>query len=62
MALLASETKEIERLVLGSHHAGIIRGLGLARDLDFALTRDSSLAVPAVTAHGIGWALLEDAR
>ncbi|MCC7088311.1 MAG: 2-phosphosulfolactate phosphatase [Chloroflexi bacterium] len=62
LALLASQTGELDRLISESKHAGVMRQLGLGADLDFALQRNSSLAVPAVTAHGQGWALLEDRR
>lgn len=62
LALLASRTGDLDRLISGSKHAGVVRQLGLAADLEFALQRNTSLAVPAVTAYGQGWALLEDRR
>ncbi|MBE0610315.1 MAG: 2-phosphosulfolactate phosphatase [Dehalococcoidia bacterium] len=62
LALLASRTGELDRLISESKHAGTVRQLGLGADLEFALRRDTSSAVPTVTAHGQGWALLEDRR
>ena len=44
----------------GSEHAAIIRSLGFGADIEFTCQADSSLAVPVVTAHGDGWALLKD--
>jgi 2-phosphosulfolactate phosphatase len=60
LALLASRTASLDALVTESKHAGVVRELGLEADLAFALRRDTSAAVPTVTAHGQGWALLED--
>lgn len=60
LALLASRTGELDRLIFESKHAGVVRQLGLGADLDFALQRNTSFAVPTVTAHGQGWALIED--
>ena len=62
LALLASRTGDLDWLISGSKHAGTVRQLGLGADLEFALRRDTSSAVPTVTAHGQGWALLEDRR
>lgn len=62
LAILASRTGDLDRLISGSKHAGVVRQLGLAADLEFALQRNTSFAVPGVTAHGQGWALLEDRR
>ena len=59
LALLASRLEAVDSLVLESHHAGVIRRLGLEDDLAFCIRRDSSDAVPVVTSHGKGWALLE---
>lgn len=44
----------------GSEHAGIIRKLGFDADIGFACQADTSSAIPVVTAHGDGWALLRD--
>ncbi len=62
LALLAARSTQLDRLILDSMHADETRRLGLERDIDFALRRDTSGAVPMVTAHGQGWALLEDRR
>lgn len=62
LALLGSRTSELDRLISESKHAGTVRQLGLGADLEFALRRDTSSAVPTVTAYGQGWALLEDRR
>ncbi len=59
LAILAGHLGDIDSLVLESHHAGVIRRLGLEDDLAFCIRRDSSDAVPVVTSHGKGWALLE---
>ncbi len=45
----------------GSHHAGLLRDLGLGADVDFALLRDTSRAVPLVSSAGAGWAALKNA-
>lgn len=44
----------------GSEHAAIVRALGFDADIEFACQADRSRAVPMVTAHGDGWALLKD--
>lgn len=62
LALLASRTGELDRLISESKHAATVRKLGLGADLEFALRYDTLQAVPTVTAHGRGWALLEDRR
>ena len=60
-AILASKTSELERLVLGSEHADVLRDLGLEADVRFASQRDSAPCVPRVTQYGEGWAVLEAA-
>lgn len=60
LALLAARSTELDRLILDSAHAAETRSLGLERDIEFALRRDTSGAVPTVTAYGQGWALLQD--
>ncbi len=62
LALLAARSTALDRLILDSGHADETRRLGLERDVHFALRHDTSGAVPTVTAHGQGWALLEDRR
>lgn len=44
----------------GSEHAAITRSLGFDADIEFACQPDRSRAVPVVTSHGEGWALLKD--
>lgn len=61
LALLASRTGGLDGLISESKHARTLRQLGLGVDLEFALRRDTSSAVPTVTGYGQGWALLEAA-
>ena len=42
-----------------SHHAGVLRSLGLDADIDFALALDTASVAPRVVAHGDGWARLQ---
>jgi 2-phosphosulfolactate phosphatase len=46
--------------ILGSQHAITLRELGLDHDMEFALERDSSSALPIVTGWGEDWARLEN--
>jgi 2-phosphosulfolactate phosphatase len=50
----------IETRMKESQHALTLRELGLAHDIEFALRRDTSTAVPMVAGWGPGWALLEN--
>lgn len=59
-AALAREVAEPARFLRSSSHAGILRSLGLADDIEFAARLDSSRAVPVVTSFGDGWAVLEN--
>ncbi len=59
LALLAAEVAEPLSLIPRAHHAGIVRSLGLAADIDFALSVDSSDVVPRVLRHGPHFAYLE---
>lgn len=59
MAILAAESPDPLRLVPRSHHAGVLRSLGLGADVDFAALRDTSRSAPRVVVHGPGWACME---
>ncbi len=48
------------RLVSTSQHGRLLMALGFGDDLHFAMREDSSAALPMVTKHGEGWALLEN--
>jgi len=48
------------RLVSTARHGRLLVGLGFGDDLHFAMREDTSAALPMVTKHGDGWALLED--
>ncbi len=58
-AALARHTPDLADLIGLSDHAAIVRGLGLAHDIDFASRLDTSAAVPMVVACGDGWARIE---
>lgn len=61
-AELALQIVEPARLVRRSEHAGTLRLLRLAADIEFALREDSSPAVPAIVDFGEGYAVLRDVR
>ncbi len=61
-ALLALSIADPAALIPRSHHAEIVRGLGLHADIDFACRLDAAPSVPFVTAFGDGWATLENRR
>jgi 2-phosphosulfolactate phosphatase len=48
------------RILHDSHHGQVLTRLGLAADIDFCATIDSSSAVPFVAQSGPGWAILEN--
>jgi 2-phosphosulfolactate phosphatase len=56
----AAASGEFREMILSSHHALSLRELGLERDMEFALERDTSSATPIVTGWGPEWARLED--
>ncbi|HMS59653.1 MAG TPA: 2-phosphosulfolactate phosphatase [Tepidiformaceae bacterium] len=58
-AALARHTPDLADLIGLSDHAAIVRGLGLAHDIDFASRLDTSAVVPMVVACGDGWARIE---
>ncbi len=60
-ARLAMAPGEPEQLIRVAEHAEVVRKLGLARDVDFAVTRDRAPSLPAVVEFGDGWAVLENA-
>lgn len=59
-AVAGSRVVDPEALIGSGSHASILRSLGLAPDVDFAASPDSSFSVPRVTSFGDGWAELED--
>ena len=48
-------------LIGESRHAGLLRGLGLGADVEFAMREGTSTAVPVVSAIGPGWATIRRA-
>lgn len=60
--LLASDPVKLRSSARGSAHARLLEELDLSRDVVFAFRPNSSRAVPTVTSHGDGWAVLEDLR
>lgn len=58
-AALARHTPDLAELIGLSDHAAIVRGLGLAHDVEFSKRLDTSAAVPMVVACGDGWARIE---
>ncbi|MGE3074365.1 MAG: 2-phosphosulfolactate phosphatase [Dehalococcoidia bacterium] len=59
---LALTTDDPARLIRNAEHAGVIRGLGLGRDVEFATDADRATSLPVVLEFGDGWAVLEDRR
>jgi 2-phosphosulfolactate phosphatase len=51
---------DVRTAILASHHALALRELGLDADMEFALRRDTSSAIPMVAGWGDAWAVLED--
>lgn len=60
--LLASDPVKLRSSARGSAHARILEELDLSKDVVFAFRPNTSRAVPSVTSHGEGWAVLEDLR
>ncbi|MGD9935486.1 MAG: 2-phosphosulfolactate phosphatase [Dehalococcoidia bacterium] len=60
--LLASDPVKLRSSARGSGHARLLEELDLSKDVVFAFRPNSSRAVPTVTSHGDGWAVLEDLR
>jgi 2-phosphosulfolactate phosphatase len=60
LALELARAGEVEHLVREADHAKVLAALGFEGDIDVSLRRDTSGAVPLVTACGPGWATLED--
>ncbi len=60
--LLASDPVKLRSSARGGTHARLLEELDLSRDVVFAFRPNSSRAIPTVTSHGDGWAVLEDFR
>lgn len=60
--LLEADVSRLRAAARGSAHARVLDELGLSQDVAFAFRPDSSRAVPTVTAHGEGWAEMQDLR
>jgi 2-phosphosulfolactate phosphatase len=60
LLLAAARSGDFREMILSSHHALSLRELGLERDMEFALERDTSSATPLVTGWGPSWARLEN--
>ncbi|HMO97203.1 MAG TPA: 2-phosphosulfolactate phosphatase [Tepidiformaceae bacterium] len=61
LALLGLGTPDPLSLIGMGHHADAVRSVGLPGDVDFCALADTSSSVPRITAHGPGYAMLEDA-
>lgn len=59
-ARLAVELADPVGMLSDSVHGALLRSLGFAEDIAFAVTADTSAAVPVVTAFGDSWAELRE--